>query len=154
MSSRSHIQAFAKPFVLRVLLCLVLVHATFTSYDFLASTTVQNTSSMDNENIEKLIKSKRNSSTERNHKVESEYESEFVTFSAGGGNFGGYRRLLDLLDVKSSALVRTNSATKSVFSGCHLVLGDTTNYRNRKYSSSKRFNRENHKIYFENKKRT
>ena len=39
---------------------------------------------MDNENIEKLIKSKRNSSTERNHKV----ESEFVTFSAGGGNLG------------------------------------------------------------------
>ena len=105
------------------------MHATFTSYDFLASTTVQNTSSMDNENIEKLIKSKRNSSTERNHKV----ESEFVTFSAGGGNFGGYRRFLDLLDVKSSALIRTNSATKSVFSGCHLVLGDTTNYRNRKY---------------------
>ena len=128
-SIRSHIQAFAKPFVLRVLLCLVLVHATFTSYDFLASTTVQNTSSMDNENIEKLIKSKRNSSTERNHKV----ESEFVTFSAGGGNFGGYRRFLDLLDVKSSALIRTNSATKSVFSGCHLVLGETTNYRNRKY---------------------
>ena len=35
--------------------------------------------------------------------------------------------------MKSSALIRTNSATKSVFSGCHLVLGDTTNYRNRKY---------------------
>ena len=69
------------------------MHATFTTYDFLASTTVQNTSSIDNENNEKLIKSKRNSSTERNHKV----ESEFVTFSAGGGNFGGYRRLLDCL---------------------------------------------------------
>ena len=46
---------------------------------------------------------------------------------------GGYRRFLDLLDVKSSALIRTNRVTKSVFSGCHLVLGDTTNYRNRKY---------------------
>jgi len=71
----------------------------------------------------------RNTSTEQNHDL----QSEFVTLSVGGGNFGGYQRLMDLLDVKNSALVRRYNAAKNAFSGCHLVLGDTTNYRNRKY---------------------
>jgi len=57
---------------------------------------------------------------------------DFVTFSVGSGNFGGYQRFLDLLDAKNSSLVQP-AKSKSRFSGCHLVLGDTTNLKNKKY---------------------
>lgn len=59
-------------------------------------------------------------------------EGDFIAFSTGAGNFGGYKRLLELLDVENSKLARRENFS-STFSGCHLVLGDTTNPRNKKY---------------------
>ena len=124
-----------QPYLFALALGVFTTYIIFTSFIFTNRSNIGKTPRLKN-NVQELKDIKSQYSIEEKYSSEdrsAQYgEGDFIAFSTGAGNFGGYKRLLELLDVENSKLARRENFS-STFSGCHLVLGDTTNPRNKEY---------------------